>query len=132
MELAVTVRRTLADEYERAFGATVFSLREVRGLSQEELGLRAGVSADTIRRLEHGRFSPSLRTTRKICHGLDMHPSTLLAAVDVGDAEPSPGRQIADLVDALEPEQAAIVLRVAGALAEEMRGLLESAGDGGA
>ncbi len=52
------------------FGAHVKRLREVRRLTQEELAVRSGLAADTIRRLEHQEFSPSLRTLRKVCKGL--------------------------------------------------------------
>lgn len=54
------------------FGAHVKRLREVRRLTQEELALRSGLASDTIRRLEHQEFSPSLRTLRKVCMGLDL------------------------------------------------------------
>ncbi|HLT35877.1 MAG TPA: helix-turn-helix transcriptional regulator, partial [Enhygromyxa sp.] len=46
----------------RPFGRHVRSLRRARGMTQEVLAQRSGLSADTIRRLEHGSFSPSLET----------------------------------------------------------------------
>lgn len=61
----------------RAFGRHVRSLREVRRLTQEVLAERAGLSADTIRRLEQASFSPSLNTLRRLCTGLDISLSTL-------------------------------------------------------
>ncbi|HLT36771.1 MAG TPA: helix-turn-helix transcriptional regulator, partial [Enhygromyxa sp.] len=61
----------------RHFGRHVRSLRRARGMTQEVLAQRSGLSADTIRRLEHGSFSPSLETLRKLCHGLDLMLSTL-------------------------------------------------------
>jgi transcriptional regulator with XRE-family HTH domain len=51
-------------------GARVFMLRKNRKLTQEQLARRAGLSADTIRRLEHGEFSPSFDTMIKTACGL--------------------------------------------------------------
>ncbi|PRQ02746.1 helix-turn-helix protein [Enhygromyxa salina] len=45
-------------------------LRRARGLTQEDLAERSGLSADTIRRMEQGSFSPSMDTIGKLCHGL--------------------------------------------------------------
>ncbi len=68
-------------------------MREVRRLTQEELAERSDLAADTIRRLEHQEFSPSLRTLRKVCRGLGLsisamfnsfqleHPSERLARI---------------------------------------------------
>lgn len=39
------------------FGLLVRELRNVRGLTQEQLAEKSGLAADTIRRAEHGSFS---------------------------------------------------------------------------
>jgi transcriptional regulator with XRE-family HTH domain len=54
------------------FGAHIKLMREVRRLTQDELALRSELAADTIRRLEHQEFSPSLGTLRKVCKGLGL------------------------------------------------------------
>jgi transcriptional regulator with XRE-family HTH domain len=68
------------------FGAHVKRLREVRRLTQEELAVRSGLAADTIRRLEHQEFSPSLRTLRKVCMGLDLTVAAMFNSFEL-DAE---------------------------------------------
>ena len=78
----------------RPFGRHVRSLRRARGMTQEVLAERSGLSADTIRRLEHGSFSPSLDTLRKLCAGLDLFLSTLFEGYELGEA-----RKAADLID---------------------------------
>jgi len=55
-------------------------------LTQEALAELSGLSADTIRRLEQGSFSPSLDTLRKSCRGFDMLLSTLFEASNSANA----------------------------------------------
>jgi transcriptional regulator with XRE-family HTH domain len=69
------------------FGRHVRSCRLARGLTQEALAEASGLSADTVRRLEHGTFSPSLDTLRKLCGGLDMLLSTLFESFELGERD---------------------------------------------
>ncbi|NVB37496.1 helix-turn-helix transcriptional regulator [Pseudenhygromyxa sp. WMMC2535] len=80
----------------RNFGRHVRSLRRARGMTQEALAERSGLSADTIRRLEHGSFSPSLDTLRKLCSGLDLMLSTLFESFELGDRNEA--RELLDLL----------------------------------
>jgi transcriptional regulator with XRE-family HTH domain len=48
--------------------------------------VRSGLAADTIRRLEHQEFSPSLRTLRKVCMGLDLTVAAMFNSFEL-DAE---------------------------------------------
>lgn len=41
--------------------------RESQGLTREQFALRAGISAEYVRRLEAGLHSPSLDVARTIC-----------------------------------------------------------------
>jgi DNA-binding XRE family transcriptional regulator len=68
----------------KLFGQHVRGLRRSRGLTQEVLAETAGLAADTIRRLEHGTFSPSLWTLRRVCYGLDLQLSTLFTSFELG------------------------------------------------
>jgi transcriptional regulator with XRE-family HTH domain len=68
-----------------SFGAHIKRLREVRRLTQEELAERSGLAADTIRRLEHQDFSPSLRTLRKVCVGLGLSITAMFNAFDLNN-----------------------------------------------
>jgi transcriptional regulator with XRE-family HTH domain len=63
-------------------------------MTQEVLAARCGLSADTIRRLEHGSFSPSLDTLRKLSAGLDLLLSTLFEGYELGVS-----RKAAELID---------------------------------
>lgn len=68
----------VADRAHKDFGARVKAKREFLGLSQEELAQRSRLAADTIRRAEHGAFSPSLRTLIKMAAGFGVPVHTLL------------------------------------------------------
>ena len=47
-------------------------IRQERGLSLRELGVRAGVHAVSLVRLEAGKFDPSLSTLRKLAEALEV------------------------------------------------------------
>lgn len=62
-------------------GPTVRALRERLGVSQERLGQRAGLTMQTINRIENGRVSISHRLTIKaIAEALDVDPRLIMKA----------------------------------------------------
>jgi transcriptional regulator with XRE-family HTH domain len=67
----------MADPTPQSLGAYIRRLRKARGLTQEELAERCELATDTIRRLEHGSFSPSLRTLRKLAKGFELSVAQL-------------------------------------------------------
>jgi len=58
-------------------GDNLRRVRERRYLTQRELAEKAGVSADTIVKLEQDRWQPRGRTIRKLAEALDVHPDEL-------------------------------------------------------
>ena len=80
-------------------------------MSQEALAKRGGLSADTIRRLEAGVFSPSLHTLRKLALGLDLNLSTIFAAFELGEARHE-HEIVVDLLASRSPADVALALRV--------------------
>jgi transcriptional regulator with XRE-family HTH domain len=111
----------------RNFGRHVRSLRRARGMTQEVLAERSGLSADTIRRLEHGSFSPSLETLRKLCMGLDLMLSTLFESFELGARNES--RELADLLATRTPRELAMATRVLRMLFDELDGVAADAAD---
>lgn len=105
-------------EQAQKFGRHVRSLRRARGLTQELLAGRSGLSPDTIRRLEHGSFSPSLETLRKLCVGLDLQLSTLFEAFELGSRSES--RELADLLAFRSPRELVLATRMLRTLFEEL------------
>lgn len=61
-----------------SFGANLTAAREHAGLSREELGLRAGLNAATIYRLEGGDRQPRLPTIIVVADVLGMTASDLI------------------------------------------------------
>lgn len=86
-----------------SFGRHVRLCRRARGLTQEELAESCGLSADTIRRLEQGSFSPSLDTLRKLCMGLDLRLSTLFDGFELGERDAR--REFSDAIDFLTEDE---------------------------
>lgn len=105
------------DQLNRHFGRHVRSLRRARGMTQEVLAIRSGLSADTIRRLEHGNFSPSLDTLRKLCLGLDLMLSTLFESYECGGEGET--REIVDLLARRSTSEQLMAIKM-------LRGLFES------
>ncbi|WP_106394158.1 helix-turn-helix domain-containing protein [Enhygromyxa salina] len=62
----------------RDFGRFVHALRKACQQTQKQLAERADLSADTVLRLEHGTFSPSLHTLSKLVAGLRVEFSSCL------------------------------------------------------
>jgi transcriptional regulator with XRE-family HTH domain len=54
------------------------TLREERVMTLRELGEKAGVSKDTIWRLEHGRSGAYPSTIRKLAQALEVEPRELI------------------------------------------------------
>lgn len=94
-------------------------------MTQEVLAERSGLSADTIRRLEHGSFSPSLDTLRKLCAGLDLMLSTLFESYELGARNEA--RELIDLLASRGPRELMLATRVLRALFDELDGLAAEA-----
>ena len=58
-------------------GENLRRLRERRYLTQRELAQKAGVSTDTVAKLETDRAEPRLRTIRRLAKALEVHPDAL-------------------------------------------------------
>jgi transcriptional regulator with XRE-family HTH domain len=102
----------------RNFGSHVRALRRARGMTQDILATRSGLSADTIRRLEHGGISPSLETLRKLCLGLNLLLSTLFESFELGDLDHS--RELRDLLASRSAGELVLAGRVLRALFDEL------------
>ena len=65
-----------------AFGKTLKSRRCSSNLSQEQLGLKSGLSRPYISELELGKKDPSLFTIFKLANALELKPSVLIDEVE--------------------------------------------------
>ena len=65
-----------------ALGAVVRRLREQRGVSQEQLGYQAGLTAGALARIELAQSAPAWATVLDIAHALNMRLVELAAAVE--------------------------------------------------
>ena len=105
-------------EYAREFGKHVRSLRRARGITQDALAQRSGLSTDTIRRIEHGSFSASIDTLRKLCGGLGVAPSTLFESFELGRTDER--RELFDLIASRDGDEVALVARMVRLLLDEL------------
>lgn len=68
----------------RHFGACIRTLRASRGLTQQDIADRGGLSVDSVRRIEAGAMSPSLATVGKLAAGLGMSLGSVFRYCDEG------------------------------------------------
>ena len=66
-----------------AFGKTLKSRRQSINLSQEQLGLKSGLSRAFISDLEMGKKDPSLFTVFKLASALKLRPSALIDEIEI-------------------------------------------------
>jgi transcriptional regulator with XRE-family HTH domain len=65
-----------------AFGLAIRVRRTFRGLSQEQLAVRAGLHRNYLGAVERGEINPTLHTIARITRGLDMPLADLLIETD--------------------------------------------------
>lgn len=63
-----------------SIGDNIKRLRNERGLTQEELALKCGLSRSYIADLERNRYSPSLKTLKIIAGGLGVDINSILGS----------------------------------------------------
>ena len=100
-------------------GRHVHSCRTARGLTQEGLAERSGLAVDTIRRLKHDSFSPSLDTLTKLCEGFGLSLATF-GGYELGRRNRS--REFAEVVDCLTPEEERALYQFVAAFEKRFRG----------
>jgi transcriptional regulator with XRE-family HTH domain len=72
------------EDFARAVGQNVKAARETAGLTQKQLGERAGIAPPHVSRLETGEHLPSLKTVKRVADSL---------GVEVADLLPKPARR---------------------------------------
>lgn len=67
---------------DQALAGALRHLREGRGVTQEEVAHRAGLTVTAVARVERGRTDPAWSTVRRIADALDMSLAELAVAVE--------------------------------------------------
>jgi len=73
-------------EPQPGLGRAIRQLRTERGLSQEELGLRAEIHPTWVSHLESGRNNPAWGSVRRIADALEVKLSDLAALAEEREA----------------------------------------------
>ncbi len=97
----------------RIFGGRIRALRRERGLTQEELAQKSGLSVEAVGRIERGAFAPTLETIHKLSGGLGVPFHDLFHAPSSPE-EPSPPMlgQLCQYVSGLDPPRRRAVWEV--------------------
>lgn len=74
--------------FELPFGPALCRVRLAAGLSQEQLGLGAGVRRNFISLIETGQNQPTLSTIAKLARALGMKASELVAVAEDDPTKP--------------------------------------------
>lgn len=75
------VGKSLGD-HELPFGAALRAARQAAGMTQEQLGLEAGVQRNFISLIELGQNQPTIGTVAKLARALGMKASELVALAE--------------------------------------------------
>jgi transcriptional regulator with XRE-family HTH domain len=86
----------LEEKIAKAFGNVVRARRIERKITQEQLGLDAGIQRKYVSLLERGENAPSLATVLRVSRALDIEPGALVTQVvtklcDSQESEPGTG-----------------------------------------
>lgn len=73
-------------DFRRVFAANVRRFRNDRGLTQEQLGEKAGISSTYVSKVERLVSSPTLDIIVKIAEALDISPAELFNELDIESA----------------------------------------------
>ncbi len=79
--------------FELAFGAALRRLRHAARLSQEQLGLEAGIQRNFVSLIETGQTRPTITTISKLARALGMKASELVAEAEREAAPRHKGRR---------------------------------------
>jgi transcriptional regulator with XRE-family HTH domain len=77
--------------HELPFGAALRAARQAAGMTQEQLGLEAGVQRNFISLIELGQNQPTIGTVAKLARALGMRASELVALAEAHDSPRSQG-----------------------------------------
>lgn len=66
-------------------GQVIQRIRKERGMTQEQLAEKAGISSNSISRIERGQLVPALPTLIEICNALVIGSDAVLAAYILAD-----------------------------------------------
>lgn len=72
------------------FGRTLQNFREMRHLTQGQLGLRAGIAAASVSHFETGQRTPSLESLVKLADALEISTDALLGRSVESSAQVDP------------------------------------------
>lgn len=61
-------------------GQAIQRIRKERGMTQEQLAMKSGVSANTVSRIERGLLVPALPTLISLCNALDVGSGSVLSS----------------------------------------------------
>lgn len=75
---------------QKKLAATIRSLREAKGVSQERFAQLANVERARYGRIERGELNISLNVLFALAAGLGVRPSDILAEIDLIDCQPDP------------------------------------------
>ena len=64
------------------FGKELRKLRLKAGLTQEEVGVSAGVSREYVSMLESGKNTPTIELFMRLCHAVHAYPAEVMARLD--------------------------------------------------
>jgi transcriptional regulator with XRE-family HTH domain len=94
------------------FAENLRNIRKSMGLTQDQLGERAGISAKHLGEIERGNASPSLEVVEKLAHGLRVDLLVLVGDDVSRLPRPQVRQEIVGALDHLDDDQLRALLRI--------------------
>jgi XRE family transcriptional regulator, regulator of sulfur utilization len=102
-----------AKSLEQTVKMRIRNLRIERGLTQEQLCEKAGISVDAVTRIEGGSRVPTLDTLARLAGGLNVAVTDLVAGADTVNKPAGPATKLVALLEDESREVQTAVLEVA-------------------
>ncbi|MFS0850067.1 helix-turn-helix domain-containing protein [Novosphingobium panipatense] len=84
----ISLKNLVYDAAFKKLGATIRTLREAQGISQENFAQRANIERSRYGKIERGELNISLKTLFKVAYHLDVSPDILLGSLTRLDCRP--------------------------------------------
>jgi transcriptional regulator with XRE-family HTH domain len=114
LRLFVEGREKIVDLKEM-IGSRIQEIRNKKGITQDQLSEKVGISSKYLSSIERGKENPTLNTILKLSQSLDAKPAEFFAHLEIED--PAKRRSmIIEILDGADEDQLKLVYKVISAM----------------
>jgi transcriptional regulator with XRE-family HTH domain len=96
-------------------GSRIQEIRNKKGLTQDQLSEKVGISSKYLSSIERGKENPTLKTILKLARSLDVKPDEFFTHLEIED--PAKRKSIIiEMLDEADPDQLKLAYKVLSAM----------------